>query len=92
MNTVGEGDDATIVSAMVAMAHRLGLDVVAEGVETEPQLARMQEFGCEAIQGFLFSRPVPPADFIASVDLESGEAALRSAPSERRRITEADHG
>jgi diguanylate cyclase (GGDEF)-like protein len=80
MNTVGEGSDATIVSAMVAMAHRLGLDVVAEGVETEPQLERMQEFGCEAIQGFLFSRPVPPADFVASVDFDNGEAALRSAP------------
>jgi diguanylate cyclase (GGDEF)-like protein len=80
MNTVGEGDDATIVSAMVAMAHRLGLEVVAEGVETEPQLARMQEFGCEAIQGFLFSRPVPPADFVAAVDFHNGEAALRPAP------------
>ncbi len=84
MNTVGEGDDATIVSAMVAMAHRLGLDVVAEGVETEPQLARMQEFGCEAIQGFLFSRPVPPADFVASVDLENGEAALRPGPGKEQ--------
>jgi EAL domain-containing protein (putative c-di-GMP-specific phosphodiesterase class I) len=80
MNTVGEGSDATIVSAMVAMAHRLGLDVVAEGVETEPQLERMQEFGCEAIQGFLFSQPVAPADFVASVDFENGEAALRPAP------------
>ena len=86
MNTVGEGDDATIVSAMVAMAHRLGLDVVAEGVETEPQLARMQEFGCEAIQGFLFSRPVPPADFVASVDLNNGEASLRSAPQKDHEV------
>lgn len=86
MNTVGETNDATIVSAMVAMAHQLGLDVVAEGVETEPQLARMKEFGCEAIQGFLFSRPVPPADFVASVDLENGEAALRPAPSKDQQV------
>jgi diguanylate cyclase (GGDEF)-like protein len=80
MGTVGEGDDAAIVSAMVAMAHRLGLGVVAEGVETEPQLERMQEFGCEAIQGFLFARPVPPDVFVASVETRDGEAALRSAP------------
>lgn len=86
MNTVGEGSDATIVSAMVAMAHRLGLDVVAEGVETEPQLERMREFGCEAIQGFLFSRPVPPADFVASVDFDNGEAALRSVPTKAQQV------
>lgn len=84
MNTVGEGNDAVIVSAMVAMAHRLGLGVVAEGVETEPQRARMQEFGCEAIQGFLFSRPVPPDDFIASVETRDGEAALRPARPEEK--------
>ena len=86
MNTVGEGSDATIVSAMVAMAHRLGLDVVAEGVETEPQLERMKEFGCEAIQGFLFSRPVPPADFVASVDFDNGEAALRPVSAKGQQV------
>ena len=84
MNTVGEGNDAVIVSAMVAMAHRLGLGVVAEGVETQPQLARMQEFGCEAIQGFLFSRPVPPDDFMAQVETHDGKPALRSAPHKDR--------
>jgi len=51
--------DRTIVSAIVAMAHSLGLRVVAEGVETEEQLAILQNLQCDEIQGFLFSRPIP---------------------------------
>jgi EAL domain-containing protein (putative c-di-GMP-specific phosphodiesterase class I) len=39
--------------------------VVAEGVETHAQAAFLRDAGCEAMQGFLFSRPVPPADFAA---------------------------
>jgi EAL domain-containing protein (putative c-di-GMP-specific phosphodiesterase class I) len=53
------GDDAAIASAIVAMAHRLRLSVVAEGVEQPAQLSRLQEFGCEGVQGFLFSEAVP---------------------------------
>jgi EAL domain-containing protein (putative c-di-GMP-specific phosphodiesterase class I) len=46
----------------------------------------MKEFGCEAIQGFLFSRPVPPADFVASVDFDNGEAALRLVPANGQQV------
>ncbi|MGH2947012.1 MAG: EAL domain-containing protein [Solirubrobacteraceae bacterium] len=53
-------DDA-IVEAIVMMAHAIGLRVTAEGVETPAQLARVRELGCEAVQGFLFARPGPPA-------------------------------
>ncbi len=81
--TVNQGDDAVIVSAMVAMAHRLGLGVVAEGVETEAQLGKMREFGCEAIQGFFFSRAVTPADFMTSVGSPRGGASFLRAGSER---------
>ncbi len=83
MGTVSGGDDAVIVSAMVAMAHRLGLGVVAEGVETSDQLGKMQEYGCEAIQGYLFSRAVPPADFVTSVDSPVGGGSFLRAGSER---------
>ena len=50
----------SIPAAMIAMAHSLELAVVAEGIETEAQLAALQALGCECGQGYLFSRPVPP--------------------------------
>ena len=52
--------DATLVRAVIGLAHTLGLPVVAEGVETEEQLAFLRQHGCEACQGWLFSRAVPP--------------------------------
>lgn len=51
-------DDATIVSTIIAMAHNLNLNVVAEGVETDKQLQFVDKHGCEEVQGFLFSRPI----------------------------------
>ena len=56
-------DDAAIVSAIIALAHNLRLEVIAEGVETEAQLAFLRERGCDQIQGFHFSRPLPPDAF-----------------------------
>jgi diguanylate cyclase (GGDEF)-like protein len=52
-------DDREIVSAIIVMAHKLGLSVVAEGVETEAQLDFLAGNNCDHGQGFLFSRPVP---------------------------------
>jgi diguanylate cyclase (GGDEF)-like protein/PAS domain S-box-containing protein len=54
-------DDAAIVTAIVAMARSLGVDVVAEGVETEEQLAELQRLGCHRAQGYLLARPMPAA-------------------------------
>jgi EAL domain-containing protein (putative c-di-GMP-specific phosphodiesterase class I) len=56
-------DSVAIVSAIIAMAHSLGLHVVAEGVETERQLAFLREKGCDAYQGYFYSRPVPSEEF-----------------------------
>jgi diguanylate cyclase (GGDEF)-like protein/PAS domain S-box-containing protein len=54
------GDE--IVSAVIDLAHALGLQVVAEGVETTGQLQILRSLGCDLAQGFLFSRPLPAAD------------------------------
>ncbi|MDQ2869313.1 MAG: EAL domain-containing protein, partial [Acidobacteriota bacterium] len=56
-------DDAAIASAIIAMAHSLELTVVAEGVETEPQLAFLRAHHCDEMQGYLVSRPVPAERF-----------------------------
>jgi diguanylate cyclase (GGDEF)-like protein/PAS domain S-box-containing protein len=61
-----EGDTGAlaIASAVIMMAHNLNLKVVAEGVETGQQLSFLQNCRCDAIQGFLFSRPLPPDQVI----------------------------
>ncbi len=77
------GDDAAIASAIVAMAHRLRLSVIAEGVEQPAQLRRLQEFGCEGIQGFLFSEAVPPEQ-VPSLLTARGVAAVSPSLEEER--------
>jgi len=52
---------------MIAMARRLGLEVVAEGVEDTQQLEWLRSWGCTTIQGFVYSRPLPPDVFSDSV-------------------------
>jgi diguanylate cyclase (GGDEF)-like protein len=56
-------DDATIVEAIIGMAHTLGLSVVAEGVETEDQLTFLRQKGCDRGQGYLIGKPFPAEDF-----------------------------
>lgn len=56
-------NDAAIVQTIIAMSEVLGLDVIAEGVETEAQREFLSSRGCHAFQGYLFSRPVPLKDF-----------------------------
>ncbi len=62
----GEDDDQAIAAALIAMARGLRLDIIAEGVETETQLAFLRALNCNEIQGFLFSQP-HPADYITTL-------------------------
>jgi diguanylate cyclase (GGDEF)-like protein/PAS domain S-box-containing protein len=57
---VGSTEDEAIVTAVLSMGRALGVDVVAEGVETEEQATRLRSLGCVLAQGYLFSRPVSP--------------------------------
>ncbi|MGE4284222.1 MAG: putative bifunctional diguanylate cyclase/phosphodiesterase [Clostridia bacterium] len=55
--------EQAIAGGLISMAHNMGLDVVAEGVETEEQLEFLQKENCDKVQGFLFSKPIPPEEF-----------------------------
>ncbi|PXX51223.1 putative bifunctional diguanylate cyclase/phosphodiesterase [Aquitalea magnusonii] len=59
-----DNTDHAIAEAVIAMAHKLGMRVIAEGVETEAQRQLLLEAGCDYAQGYLFARPMPRQDFI----------------------------
>lgn len=63
MDLEASNDGATICAAIIAMARQLGLTVIAEGVETLEQVEFLRSHDCDEIQGFLFSKPIPAADF-----------------------------
>jgi len=63
MEIKGPDERCAIITAIIAMAHSLGLRVVAEGVETEPQRAYLAAEGCDEYQGYFKSKPVPAGEF-----------------------------
>jgi diguanylate cyclase (GGDEF)-like protein/PAS domain S-box-containing protein len=73
-----EAADTAIVSAVTALGHALGLVVTAEGVETAEQLAILADLECDAAQGYLFARPIPPAELAAFVGGDRAPAAVSS--------------
>ena len=79
-------DNAAIVIAIIVMAHSLGLSVVAEGVETQAQLAFLKSKACDECQGFLFARPMPAEAFgkllagSAAKAAPAAKAAAKKAP------------
>ena len=71
-----DADDMAITRSVVALAHSMGLSVVAEGVETEAQRDFLVECGCEEMQGFLFSKPLPAKELAERVLGHAQKAAL----------------
>jgi EAL domain-containing protein (putative c-di-GMP-specific phosphodiesterase class I) len=71
-NVAAETDDAAIASLITSMAHNLNLSVVAEGVETEAQRESLKSKGCDVIQGYLISRPLPPAELTEFLESRRG--------------------
>jgi len=66
-------DDVSLIRAIVALAHTLGLEVVAEGVETEAQVEFLRSIECDAIQGFLVGAPMAPEEFELLLEHEKDE-------------------
>ena len=71
-----DSPDATLIATIVAMARALGITTVAEGVETQVQADRLIELGCDAVQGYLYSRPVG-ADRLPEVVASLGTQRLQ---------------
>ncbi len=75
--------DVAIVRGIIALAHNLDLEVVAEGVETQPQHDLLSAMGCDLIQGYLISKPLPAADFtrhFLTDDTRQAEASAAHRP------------
>ncbi|GAB4038358.1 MAG: hypothetical protein Fur0014_06990 [Rubrivivax sp.] len=80
-DVVDDPDDAALVQAIVAIAHRFGIDAVAEGVETGDQARFLVEAGCDRLQGFLYDRPRPVEALLEALQSRSaGTAAGSTAP------------
>ena len=74
--------DLVIVRSTIRMAHELGLKVVAEGVETDWQLVQLRQLGCNQIQGFVYSKPIPGLaipDWTTSFNEEHGNPVSTEA-------------
>jgi EAL domain-containing protein (putative c-di-GMP-specific phosphodiesterase class I) len=76
-----DGDDAAIVSAIVALGQALGLRIVAEGVETDKQQDFLTRLGCNSLQGYLLGLPLPAEGFMANIR-RAEEAAAPDKVSE----------
>ena len=71
----GDDNDTAIVRAIITLAQSLGLTVVAEGVETDAQLAYLRANHCDQMQGYLFSRPLPPDECVSLMRARQRQAA-----------------
>lgn len=64
LNLDTNADDQLIVRSTIELGHTLGLSVTAEGVESMAIKQRLQDYGCDTAQGYLYSKPLPAAQFV----------------------------
>ena len=82
-----DGDDAGITQAIIAMAHSLRLAVIAEGVETAEQLDFLRANGCDEMQGYHFSRPLPEDQLLRMLQGISASDVLAGQNRKSRALT-----
>lgn len=82
-NATTDATAAAISTSVIALAHQMGLKVIAEGVETEDQLMFLHRHGCDAIQGYYYSRPVSAAAFAVLVASDKRLVFPDTRPAER---------
>jgi EAL domain-containing protein (putative c-di-GMP-specific phosphodiesterase class I) len=70
---IPDNDTGAIAGLIVSLGQNLGLKTIAEGVETQVQLERLQQMGCDEIQGFLLAKPMPVDELMAFVQSKLGE-------------------
>lgn len=74
-NLASSSDDLALCDSIIVMAHKLGLRVIAEGVETDVQSTLLVESGCDYLQGFLYGKALPPEEFEAMLRMRNAVTA-----------------
>jgi sensor c-di-GMP phosphodiesterase-like protein len=75
-----DSNDVTIAKAIMALAQSLGLTLVAEGVETDAQLAFLRQHGCEVYQGWLFAKAMPQAELTTLIERSASRPTIALCP------------
>ena len=90
-NAFSEGRDTRLIEVIIDIADYLGVPVIAEGVETEEQLYVLKEMGCDLVQGYYFSKPVPANEYEAFIeDLKENGYAEDFIPDQIKKSVSAD--
>jgi diguanylate cyclase (GGDEF)-like protein/PAS domain S-box-containing protein len=89
-DVTASNDAAAIAAAIINMAHSLRLNVIAEGVETEEQLEFLRSHGCDEVQGYLLSHPLPPKEFSQKIVQET-TCEIVHLPASVHKIRVAEH-
>jgi EAL domain-containing protein (putative c-di-GMP-specific phosphodiesterase class I) len=84
-NVTSDRNDAAITQAVIALAKKMGLKVIAEGVETEQQRALLARYGCREIQGYLIARPSSAADLAPFLTRQLQQSG-RGSKSDQRKL------
>ena len=80
MNIDNDEKDLRLVELILDIARNLKMPVIAEGVETESQMTLLKNAGCDFVQGYYFSRPLPPEEFEAFIARETGSSEENRKP------------